>query len=358
METIIEWMIDAMVSGEYIPEEKLAAFRLWLAEGSDMGFKAEGLRLAVNKLASRGFSRSDADEGSEVARERWRKLAVSLGMNPELNYYRAIRANHKADSAKSGKPAKQAKHTVRRRLLTRAAAVLLPMAFVVGAYSLYNRTQDVPAGFVATHTVASQQDSVRHITLPDGTQVTLNRNSTFSYNDSREGELSGEAYFKVAKDDGGEPFVIHSEYVEVTVLGTEFYFSAREEDDNSTLLLYKGAVQLDYAEGTHRLEEGGKEFSLDHATLQSDVSEFDVMEQPEWLADENLYHFHSLGDIFHSMESEYGVRFENMNSIDTTQRISFRAQKGTSLETLMSVLKEASDDFDYTINEGTIILQP
>jgi ferric-dicitrate binding protein FerR (iron transport regulator) len=127
---------------------------------------------------------------------------------------------------------------------------------------------------------------VRRIVLADGTRVTLNRHSTLSYNDRREAELGGEAYFEVAKGPSGEPFTVRSGQLTVTVMGTEFNLRAHKEEDSSTLSLYEGRVQLDCAGGTHLLEEGGHEFMLDHSTGQFVVREFDPEARPEWMEDE------------------------------------------------------------------------
>lgn len=63
-------------------------------------------------------------------------------------------------------------------------------------------------------------------TLPDGSFVTVNKNSSLSYpsrfkGDTRTVELKGEAFFNVAPDKK-KPFVIDVNDVQITVVGTSF----------------------------------------------------------------------------------------------------------------------------------------
>jgi ferric-dicitrate binding protein FerR (iron transport regulator) len=333
----------------------METFRRRLSDGTDMALKAEGLRLAVKLQMARAFSRSDVENSLEIARERWRLLAPRLGMNPELNYYRALRADRALRAA-----ARPRGVLLWRRLAMRVAAVLLPVALITGGYLLFDRMrgeEQTSTPYVATTSVTAHPDSVRYVTMPDGTQVILNRGAIFSYNDNREAELVGEAYFQVFKNPD-HPFVIHSGHIKVTVLGTEFNFNTETVDGSSTLSLYEGRVQFDHASGTHVLEKGGREFSYHHATSKVTLRDFDATVEPEWLAYEKLYRFYSLAEIFRSIESTYGVTFEGVGSIDTTQRLSFRIREEASLEAIMSALKGASGDFDYKINEGIIHIQP
>ena len=81
--------------------------------------------------------------------------------------------------------------------------------------------------------VASEQITVRSKaqtltdTLPDGSVVTLNKNSSISYqqdftkDDTRKLILKGEAFFEV-EPDKNKPFIIHVNDVTVTVVGTSF----------------------------------------------------------------------------------------------------------------------------------------
>ncbi|SEN94428.1 FecR family protein [bacterium A37T11] len=86
------------------------------------------------------------------------------------------------------------------------------------------------------------------VTLSDGTKVWLNAASTLKYpsrfsGNSREVEISGEAFFDVAqvKD---KPFKVKSRRQVVDVLGTSFNISAYAEDPSVKTTLITGVVQV------------------------------------------------------------------------------------------------------------------
>ncbi|WP_316794269.1 FecR family protein [Pedobacter frigoris] len=90
-------------------------------------------------------------------------------------------------------------------------------------------------------------------TLPDGTKVWLNAASTltipsdFSGTESRKVELTGEAYFEVAKNKK-RPFIVESNGHEVTVLGTHFNISAYADEGSIKTTLLEGSVSVRHAE--------------------------------------------------------------------------------------------------------------
>lgn len=83
-------------------------------------------------------------------------------------------------------------------------------------------------------------------TLPDGSVITLNRNSRFSYpsrftGTRRNVTLQGEAFFKVAADKS-RPFTITVDDVTVTVVGTSFNIKSRGEQ--TEVIVESGIVQV------------------------------------------------------------------------------------------------------------------
>src|SRR5690606_5417426 len=87
------------------------------------------------------------------------------------------------------------------------------------------------------------------ITLPDGTKVWLNAASslkfpsTFTGLGNRKVELSGEAYFEVAKDKT-HPFIVNSTGQEVEVLGTHFNISNYADEGIAKTTLLEGSVRV------------------------------------------------------------------------------------------------------------------
>ena len=83
------------------------------------------------------------------------------------------------------------------------------------------------------------------ISLSDGSKIYLNAGSELSYSkdydsESRKVSLNGEAYFDVKK--GINPFIISTEYAEITVLGTKF--NVRSRDDGFEVGVNEGVVKV------------------------------------------------------------------------------------------------------------------
>lgn len=86
------------------------------------------------------------------------------------------------------------------------------------------------------------------ITLEDGTEVWLNAESSLRYPEHfsgarREVELSGEAYFKVAKE-SGRPFQVRIAGQVIQVHGTEFNVMSYDEDKFVYTTLVEGSISL------------------------------------------------------------------------------------------------------------------
>lgn len=109
---------------------------------------------------------------------------------------------------------------------------------VGSAQPVYNRV-DIPRG------------GEYSLILSDGTVVYLNAMSSLRFpvsfgGDTREVELTGEAWFQVAKDTA-HPFIVRTGEIRVQVLGTQFNISSYPED---------AAVRTTLVEGSVRVSEG------------------------------------------------------------------------------------------------------
>lgn len=102
--------------------------------------------------------------------------------------------------------------------------------------------------------VATESGQRVTITLPDGTTVRLNPESSLSYAPSQFGreerwvEYSGDAFFDVAADTE-KPFVIRTQGTWVRVLGTRFSVTSRSVDSLVSVALERGKVWFGAANG-------------------------------------------------------------------------------------------------------------
>lgn len=125
--------------------------------------------------------------------------------------------------------------------ITKVAATLLILVSVV--FLIYRYT-----GFDNTSTsrnwlVFSTTDTTDSMMLADGTMIWLNNQSSIrfpkQFGNERMVELTGEAYFEVAKD-SDHPFVVVTDKTLTKVLGTSFYINTK--DDNQHITVFSGKV--------------------------------------------------------------------------------------------------------------------
>ncbi|RQO74799.1 hypothetical protein DBR43_05290 [Pedobacter sp. KBW06] len=111
-----------------------------------------------------------------------------------------------------------------------------------------SKTSVAAAGF---NTITTPRGGLYQVNLPDGTMVWLNAASSLKYpavfnGQERKVELSGEAYFEVAKKK--IPFLVKTALQEVAVLGTHFNINAYADEVKTKTTLFEGSVRVSLAE--------------------------------------------------------------------------------------------------------------
>lgn len=91
--------------------------------------------------------------------------------------------------------------------------------------------------------------SIDSIRLADGTKVMLNAGSRLTYpkefsGEKREVQLSGQAFFHVTPD-RQHPFVVKTQKMNITVLGTSFEVFSYDGDENAETVLLTGKVKVE-----------------------------------------------------------------------------------------------------------------
>ena len=120
-----------------------------------------------------------------------------------------------------------------------AAAILILAVSVFIVYFFIN--------IQGTEQLVAQKE-IQEVKLAEGSIVTVNSNSTLLYpkkfqQDKREVELSGEAFFEVAKDPN-RPFIIHADNIQVEVLGTSFNVKAYKGQGKIEVTVSSGKVAV------------------------------------------------------------------------------------------------------------------
>jgi transmembrane sensor len=159
----------------------------------------------------------------------------------------------------------------------------------------------------------------RQLTLADGSEVTLNANSTlkvprFGFGaQTRDVALSGEATFSVTHTTDDQRFVVKTgRNFEVVVFGTEFSVYNRER--GGKVVLNKGKVQLRYQEGKAPRQLMMKPGDLVTLNRRDGQVQLRQLSQPEnasaWRENRFVFEETTLEEITHLFKENYGLVLE------------------------------------------------
>ena len=193
-------------------------------------------------------------------------------------------------------------------------AAILVLGIIIGAVALHWGTKREPV----LCTAIAPKGSVSQTILPDSTIIYLNAGSKLTYSidpDSyqREVYLTGEAWFKVTHNQK-RPFVVHTDYYNVNVLGTEFNVKAYLGDERIETTLEKGSVKITSSEKMRIAQDlilkPGEQlvFNKDEKTLR--IRQVDTKLFTSWKDNKLEFIKMSLKDLIVLLERRYGVNIK------------------------------------------------
>lgn len=153
---------------------------------------------------------------------------------------------------------------------------------------------------------AKQQQLVLH----DGTKVWLNAASSIRFPSSfvtgkREVEITGEAYFEVAKD-AAKPFIVHVGASSIQVLGTHFNVMAYSNEQSLQTTLLEGSVK--FMSGTKSvLLKPGQQSQLTGGNQVTVVPDVDVEMAVAWKNGKQAFSKSGIQAIMRQVERWYDV---------------------------------------------------
>lgn len=134
-----------------------------------------------------------------------------------------------------------------RRVMFRAAAVLIPVLLLAGLFYRLDRQVDLfgNAGYEEIYVPKGER---LQMMFQDGTKVYINSDTHLRFPkrfglDSREVELSGEAYFKVSPN-SNRPFIVHLDGPSIRVIGTAFDVQNYPDCNKIKVCLDEGQIKM------------------------------------------------------------------------------------------------------------------
>jgi len=245
-------------------------------------------------------------------------------------------------------------------LMRIAATVLVAALLSVGGYEIFTRWDESSQTIELT---ASNQ-LVKTITLPDGTLVSLNSDTHFSYpkkfgNHTREVTIQGEAFFEV-KPNKNKPFIIHVGNAQIKVLGTSFNVNAYPHSNLMEVIVKTGKVQV-----TTMISETIKHNELilnpgDKGTLVLSNNALLKIQNENlnylaWKTHDLIFKATSLGEVIGLLEKVYKVNIQ-LNDPRLNELLLTAHFNNYSLDVVLKVI-ETTFQLKTQVTDGQYILK-
>ena len=206
--------------------------------------------------------------------------------------------------------------------------------------------------------VRSGDSGTSQVSLPDGTLVRLNANSSLTYQqnfgqDNRKVKLSGEGYFEVKKNTE-KKFIVNTGYIDVTVLGTKFNLYAYEDKDIIEMALVEGHVNVSTSQPPYQTicVKPNEKVTYNKYDNKLNIEKTTTKIETAWLNKELVFREEKLENVFQCLSRKFRVKFsiDSSVSVDDVYTGAFDDEK---IEDILEVLK-IHYGFNYTVKDGKI----
>ncbi len=202
----------------------------------------------------------------------------------------------------------------RFRRLSKYAAIFIGIMLIGASVFYYNWRN-------ATTMIATNYGELKHLVLPDGSEVTLNAHSSVTYlkhwrsNSSREVQLKGEAFFEIThlnKNENSirksERFIVSTGDLKVEVLGTSF--DVRNRRGKTEVVLKTGKARVAFSNRQHPDINmlPGEMITYEPETKKVKKSDVDAEVQTAWLNNKIILRDASVHAIIEYIEDNYGYK--------------------------------------------------
>jgi ferric-dicitrate binding protein FerR (iron transport regulator) len=241
------------------------------------------------------------------------------------------------------------------RVYMKAAAILLIPFLITGGlvYNYLNFHSKSSTDQQVSSTIYAPLGARVSFNLPDGTHGMLNSDSRMTYtlpfNNNRNIDLEGEAWFEV-NHDKGHPFEISAGNSKVKVLGTSFNVSAYQSQNYIEVVLQKGKIEF-------RDNKGDKKVTLlpserlvfQNGNISKSVT--DPEKYYAWTEGKLVFRSDPMAEVARRIERWYNVKVELANQ--ELEKYSFRATfEDDKLEDVLRFLSMTSPiNYKITPNE-------
>jgi len=174
---------------------------------------------------------------------------------------------------------------------------------------------------LAYNSIETPKGGQYQVDLPDGSKVWLNASSSLKYptnfiGNVRSVELTGEAYFEVAKNPK-KPFQVVSSSQVIEVLGTHFNISSYTDEPSVKTTLLEGSVKvLSTKTSQSKLLRPGEQSNINYLNKSFSVQQVNTEEVVAWKNGYFLFVDEDLKSVMSKFARWYNVDVEYRGNID------------------------------------------
>jgi ferric-dicitrate binding protein FerR (iron transport regulator) len=190
------------------------------------------------------------------------------------------------------------------------------------------------------------------VRLPDGSSVTLNANSRLRFpgdwpeQGSREVWLDGEAFFTVTHRAGHQRFVVHTDDLQVEVLGTSF--NVRQREDRARVVLVTGKIRLRSGNAPDLEMKPGELVEVTGPARQPVRRHVNPQPYTAWKERQLVFDHAPLREVAQLIEDQYGYQLHADDSTLLNQRLTLKLP-GNELPVLLESIEKL---FDVKVTRG------
>jgi ferric-dicitrate binding protein FerR (iron transport regulator) len=208
--------------------------------------------------------------------------------------------------------------------------------------------------------ISTQYAENQKIQLPDGSFVVLNANSSVSFADDwdeqspREVWLKGEAFFSVTHTANHQKFIVHTNDLDVQVLGTKFNVNARVS--KTRVVLNSGKVKLFLRQEKNQevdMKPGELvDFSSNNKAFVKKAVKTKVFSA--WVNKELVFEDTSLEEIAQLLEDNYGYKVKFVNK--ELANLTFTGTANTENINLLFTILQKTFNISIQKQENNLII--
>lgn len=250
--------------------------------------------------------------------------------HPEITYNRLLDRIRKAERKK----------TTRRLWLKYAGAAVIALLVGIAGFWI---GEEHEKGIPVEHYSYITGNSISSFELPDGTEISLNKNSTLSYTSlygrkNREVSLEGEGFFHVVKDKH-KSFIVDLNGSKISVLGTVFNVKNYKKENLTTTTLVEGSIRFETPDQQILLTPD-QQLVFNRLNKQIDIESVSSDLVTAWKNNLIKYKSITFSEFVNILAEQYDVEITIMNKELESQRVTGAFDNNLTVDQILDLMKK------------------